>query len=259
MPTSEKKIRKSLHTKIIGRKIHLFDHLPSTNDWAMARAVKGGDNGEVVIANRQSAGRGRLGRRWYSPEGGGLYFSVILKPQISPPYLSRLTLVAGAALSDSLSKLCGKQIILKWPNDLYADHRKLGGILCEAHIRGDKLHSVVIGIGINISAKLPDEIQSFAITLEELTNQKWAPEIVAASVLNSLEDWYTQFNTGKWPQIVRWCDQQNILKGKRAQINFGGETMEGLVEGLDENGYLIVTLDSGEKRIFSEGDTTIIQ
>lgn len=260
MPMNEEKIRKSLQTQIIGTKIHLFDHLSSTNKWAMTRLVEGAENGELVLAERQSEGKGRLGHTWYSPPGGGLYLSIILHPNLDSAQIYRLTLVAGAACSEALSKLSGEEIHLKWPNDLYAKDRKLGGILCEARIQGDKLTGAVIGIGVNIHLdrkKLPSELESLAISLADLADREWNREEVAAAILNDLEKWYNRLKSGQWSEIVAFCDEKNILKGRQVEVISAGETFNGEVKGLSKEGHLILRLDSGEERHFFEGDTTL--
>jgi len=258
----KKEILEKLATKTLGRIIHEHTSLTSTNEWGHQRALEGGDDGETIIADEQTAGKGRCGRHWYSPLGRNLYMSVILRPDIKPAEAPQLTLVAGAAVSEALTQLTGQDIQLKWPNDLVYGQRKVGGILCEAAITRDKLQFVIIGIGLNIqmeASELPEDIQDIAISLQDIVKQPLSRSAVAVAVLNSLEAWCDRFKAGHWNEIVHWCDAHNVLKGNPVRLNSGSESFFGEAIGLDEEGHLVLSLENGERRSFLEGDVSLVR
>jgi len=170
-------------------------------------------------------------------------------------------LVAGAACCKTLSRLTGKEIQLKWPNDLYFEGHKLGGILCEAQVSGHQAHCAVIGIGINLHLDrkdLPEELKAIAIALEDISAQQWNRAVVASSLLNDLEEWYDKLMEGRWQEIVQWCNQHNVLTGKPVELQSGSVTTRGMVIGLDEDGHLILETESGQQQHFLEGNTTLL-
>jgi len=255
----KERLAQQLTTQTIGHTLHHFAQLNSTNAFALDRAKAGASHGEVFLSDQQSQGRGRLDRTWYSPRGG-LYLSILLKPQCSPREIPRLTLVAGAACSEALSKLTGQPIALKWPNDLHYQGKKLGGILSEAEFKGSTVLCAVIGIGVNLQldrTALPSELQDIAISLTEIDQHAWERSAVAAALLNHFETWYQKFAAGQWPAIVAWCDTHNVLKGRQVTLSIGDKSVTGLATGLDSEGHLMLRLASGEERHYLAGDTTL--
>jgi BirA family biotin operon repressor/biotin-[acetyl-CoA-carboxylase] ligase len=260
MTTCTDQIRTKLSTKYLGQIVHEFQQIPSTNDEAMKLANQGAREGEVVIADQQTAGKGRMGRSWYSPPGRNLYLSVILRPPSVPHDAPRLTLVAGAACCEALSQLTNRKIKLKWPNDLLFKQRKLGGILSAAEITAKKVQFVVVGIGINVQIRqeeFPPELQQTATSLQAIGDGAFDRFAVAAAILNSFEKWYELFKDGQWPKIVAWCDTHNALKGQDVIVTCGNEQSHGRAENLDQEGHLVVRLASGETQTFLAGDVTV--
>lgn len=255
MNTLTAQIKKDLKTHTMGHTIHELDQVSSTNDWALTKANQGAEEGTVVIAAEQSAGKGRMGRHWFSPRGHNLYMSIILRPEIKANQLSRLTLVAGAAVSEALGQLTQKEIFLKWPNDLIFNDRKIGGILSEASVTGTQTTSVIIGIGINIDTNdFPEELHPVAGSLSDILEETVERSQVAAFILNYFESWYDQFMNGTWNNVVQWYDSHHILKDCLVELTSGEKSYRGLVQGIDDEGGLILKLDSGETRHFQEGD-----
>ncbi len=256
----KKDIQKELQTKLIGQEIHTFPELPSTNTWALEQGKANAVDGCVVICDHQSAGKGRLGREWYSPNGGNLYMSILLYPDLAANEIYRLTLLAGAACCEALKNITGKKIHLKWPNDLHYEGRKLGGILCEAGLQQGQAPTAVIGIGINLDLDpetMPPELQGLATSLKEITGQEWQRSRIAAAILNHLENWYLRPKEEAWREVIEYCDEQNILTNRKVTVKSAGETVTGTATGLNPAGHLILTLESGEQRTFSEGDASL--
>ena len=149
--TSVTGLQSNCSTGLVGRTIHYLDSVDSTNTLALKLAREGALEGEVVLADHQLKGRGRLpDRNWQSPPGRNIYFSVILRPPLKPSRSPALTLMAGVAVSRVLSEYCPGRVTLKWPNDVQIDGRKTAGILTEMRMRGDSIDCVIIGIGVNV-------------------------------------------------------------------------------------------------------------
>lgn len=261
MPNVVEAIHAHLSTKKFGQKIHYFDKVDSTNEEALKLAANGAQEGDVVITDQQTSGKGRSGRHWFSPPDRNIYMSLILRPPCSPQEAVKLTTVAGVAIAKTLRNITGKKIDVKWPNDIWANGKKLGGILTEARTQGGKDVTVILGIGIDVNIagdEFPEELRRVATSLKELTGESLDRNEVIASLLQALEDWYDKFCAGQWKDIVEWSDQENVLKNKRVRITTGGREFTGRANGLDEDGYLVVTSDEGETAHFMEGDTQIL-
>ncbi|MBI3600424.1 MAG: biotin--[acetyl-CoA-carboxylase] ligase [Nitrospinae bacterium] len=207
------KIKEHLTAKFIGSEIYIFDTVESTNDTAKGLANKGCKEGTVVIADLQSKGRGRLGRRWGSPAGVGVYLSIILRPSDITPQLTLLAAVAAAeAINKSFkfqvssSKLknlknlqlatCNLQPKLKWPNDIIINGKKAGGILTESIANGK---AVIVGMGINVNSEpssFTDELKSKATSIMIETGRNVDRNLLIAGLLNKFEYWYEKFAGG---------------------------------------------------------------
>ncbi len=264
MPTLKENIHSKLTTQFVGRELTIHEELSSTNEWALTQLDKdthqSTNDGDVIIAEKQSAGKGRMGRKWYSPANGNLYMSIILYPNISPAKVSRLTLIAGTACNKALNQLTSHAIELKWPNDLYHNGKKIGGILSECHTDKKGHLAVVVGIGINIhfeAATLPAEIKAKATSLQEITGQALDRSDVAASILNEFEDCYQKLDDTRWGEIISYCNQHNVLRDKPVEVVSAGKPIKGRVLGLSEEGYLIIQDESGREHSILEGDATI--
>ena len=160
-------LRPLLNTHDLGRELHCYEELGSTNDRAKELAEEGAEHGEIVVAEAQTAGRGRRGREWVSPPRRNLYFSVILRPELPPSRAAELTLVASIAVCDA-ARQAGVDAGIKWPNDLLASGKKLAGILTELATEPDRVHWVVVGVGVNVNSRpedFPEELRDEATSL----------------------------------------------------------------------------------------------
>lgn len=172
----------------IGHRILHYFRTDSTNRVAMALATKGAEHGTVVVAEEQTAGRGRLGRVWYSEKSSGIYVSVILRPPLAPSAAPMLTLMAGLAVHVAIRSATGIISDIRWPNDVLVGGKKVCGILTEMNAEIDRLHAVALGIGINVNHReMPEELKSIATSLRAETGKPVSRALVLATLLKELE------------------------------------------------------------------------
>jgi len=250
-------IRKNLKTSVFGKRdIRIFEATDSTNIEAFNLAAAGAPEGSIVIADRQKAGKGRMGRAWSSPAGKNVYISVILRPGI-PPYLApRLTIVTAVALSDTLieSGVPGHRI--KWPNDILVGDKKISGILTEMKGDTDSIEFIITGIGININASLadyPPELHSTVTSLNIILNRTTDRNDFTALLLSNLEKYYNRFLMGEFSGILStWKERADIIN-REIKVQQFNETFTGRVIDLNEDGNLLV--DTGmEIKTVNSGD-----
>jgi BirA family biotin operon repressor/biotin-[acetyl-CoA-carboxylase] ligase len=234
-----------------------FPSLPSTNIEAARQAVEGAPEGLVIVADEQTAGRGRLGRHWVSPKGGGLYFSVVLRPQVESGAWPLITFVAALAVHDALFHCCGLQTDIKWPNDILANDRKLCGILAETVEGG----SVILGIGVNLtSTSFPGDLSETATSVESVSGDIPDPDKVLQSILKAFQNRYSVFlkEGGREQVISDWSQRSSFASGRLIRVKNGHEILEGISRGLERDGALRVETSSGEIRIVRAGDVTLV-
>ena len=231
-----------------------LDACASTNDEAARLARAGARHGTIVIASRQTQGRGRDGRAWESPPGG-LYLSAVLRPPLAIVDVPPMTLAIGIGACDAV-RTFGAPAVLKWPNDLLADGRKLAGVLVEAQSQGNRLESVVVGIGINIDGALPAELA--AITLAEAAGTTIDREAFLACLLARLERWIDRYAAGGLAAIIpAWHERMAVGLAARATVDGNGVT--GLVAGLDEDGALLLCDGEGNMHRVRSGDVEVLR
>ncbi len=228
------------------RRIVVHKSTGSTSDDARRLAAEGAPEGTVVLAERQTEGRGRLGRAWSSPDRGGLYVSVLLRPTDPPDRLGRYSIAAAVAVCEACREFVGERAVLKWPNDVLAEGRKLAGILAELR-RGRSGTDLVLGIGINVHqlpVDFPDGLRAAAISLRMLLgNDSAAREPVAAALLASLGTAIADLRAGAWPRVAeRFLRYAPDATGRTVRLVAGGE---GSTDGLDASGALRVLTVNG--------------
>lgn len=244
-------VRAVLRTRKLGRILHLLEETPSTNTAALALAQTGAEEGTVVVAERQTAGRGRLGRRWFSPSGENLYCSVILRPTPAPDrmaeWLSWAPLISAVAAARAVQTVSGLSPSLKWPNDILVGHRKLGGVLCESN--GSHTHGtfVVVGIGLNVNTKredFPDELRAIATSLAAEAGHSFNRAVLLAALLAELEATAESLLLGKPTTLVHMYTARCSTLGRQVRVNLaGGESIEGLADSIAPDGSLRVIRD----------------
>jgi BirA family biotin operon repressor/biotin-[acetyl-CoA-carboxylase] ligase len=231
---------------LFAHRVLWYAEVGSTNDIAGTFAEKGADEGLVVVANRQTAGRGRLGRSWASPSGAGIYVSLVLRPSATAARL--VTIAAGVAVTDGIAAATGLSTHVKWPNDVHVSGRKLAGILAE----GAASH-VVLGIGINVQpAAYPPDVAARATSIEAELGRPVDRGLVLAECLAALASRYGDLRENRTASIVdAWRMRAAPMLGRRVEWESAGERHTGLAENIDDDGSLIVRVGGHTLRIRS--------
>jgi BirA family biotin operon repressor/biotin-[acetyl-CoA-carboxylase] ligase len=256
---------KALQSRLAGRRIgsllHYREAVDSTNRVAMALAREGAADGTVVLTDRQTAGRGRLQRSWQSPPGCNLYLSVILRPAIPPHDSAQITLLAGVAVAEAVASVCAAGVGIKWPNDVRIRGRKVCGILTEMRTVGGQ-GAVIVGIGLNVNIRKGDFDPGHcdtATSLREETGRDHSREDLFVILCERLGHWYEIFlHAGFSPVREGWLVRSEMA-GKHVRILFRDEVQEGVVEGIDRDGALLIADGRGEVRRITAGDATIMK
>lgn len=256
-PLQPEEIREYLQPGCLGQKIHYFPEIDSTNRFAFDLAEHGAEEGEIVIAESQRRGKGRLGRSWFSPPGVNLYLSVILKPKIPPVRAPRLTLVSAVALAETVQSFLGAKPAIKWPNDILAGGKKLAGILTESSCDAHTVNFVVVGIGVNLNlaaASLPENIRATATSLLILTQKPVDRSAFAAQLIQSLDRCYGELGANGFSEIARRWESYFDLRGRRVRVEMPGNEVSGIARGIDGDGALLVEQDGGALARIVAGD-----
>jgi BirA family biotin operon repressor/biotin-[acetyl-CoA-carboxylase] ligase len=229
------------------RRIYHFFKVDSTNTVAMHLGEEGEPHGAVVLAEEQTAGRGRAGRAWLSEKSAGIHCTVLLRPPIPPAHAPLLTLVAGLAARDAAAEELDNIPDIRWPNDLLVRGRKFSGILTEMHAEPDRVHYAVIGIGINVNqTKMPPELDGIATSLRMETGKLHSRLELLIRLLRYLDRYYNQFLAeGAVPILRRFAEVSSYSQGKRVRITTATETFTGTTAGLESSGVLRVARDDG--------------
>ena len=254
-------IKWNLKTKILGRSIHFFESVGSTNNIAYELAEKGEEEGTIVIANEQTKGKGRLGRKWISPSEGGIYLSCIFRPDISPNEVSKITLVAAVSAAKAIRKFTSLEAFIKWPNDILISDKKTGGILTELKAEIDRVNFVVLGMGINVNTSkniLPEGATS--VKLESKAKNDFSRVDLVKLLIKELEEEYIKFKNGKFSSIREELKSLSCTLGREVSVS---TSLEGKIKGkaidINEAGALIVKLENGSRKTFLSGDVTLVR
>lgn len=257
---------KALQSRLTGRRIgcrlHFEETVDSTNRIAMELAEGGAPEGTVVLADRQTAGRGRLQRSWQSPPGCNLYLSILLRPEIPPHDASQITLLSGVAVAEALTLFCHEGVGIKWPNDLLIRGRKVCGILTELRTAAERIDSVIVGIGLNVNMERGDfdpAHRETATSLREETGREHSREDLLFALCERFESWYGTFlGEGFLPVREGWLARTEMA-GKRLRVLFCDEVREGVFAGIDRDGALLIADEEGAVRRIVAGDATIMK
>jgi len=254
---SPAEVRPFLRTRWIGKTIHYFRTVDSTNAQAYQLALRGAGEGEIVVAESQEKGRGRLGRHWFSPPFRNLYLSVILRPKMPPHQAPLITLMAAVATAEAIEKTSGLHPMMKWPNDLLMKGRKLAGLLNEIHSETDRIHFVILGIGVNLNTDertFSKEIRTFATSLKRETGKTVSRKIFLQHLLQALEKWYDVLHRqGGSPILQAWRNWAQV-GGKQVRITSFGEQLTGKAVDVDSDGALILETANGQRKRIVAGD-----
>ena len=232
-----------------------FDSIGSTNTEALNQAKLGAGEGLCVVAERQTAGRGRHGRSWISEKDAGLYFSLVLRPKIEIKFLPLITLAAAVAVHDALAGLYGLEPDIKWANDVHINNKKICGILAEMTETNGGL-AIVVGVGVNLkSSNFPPELATIATSVEAETNRIPDTEILLQTLTRLLDDYYRVLKGENGAEKIRreWAKRSSYYEGKNVRANLENEMIVGTTRGLEENGALRVETERGEIKIIQAG------
>jgi BirA family biotin operon repressor/biotin-[acetyl-CoA-carboxylase] ligase len=246
----------------IGREFFFYEIVGSTNTIAAELAEKGEAEGAVVIANSQEKGRGRLARGWVSPPDVNIYMSIILRPEIEPKEITVVTLMAAVGCTIALRRVTGLKVTIKWPNDLMASDKKLGGILTELRMASKKVKYAITGIGINVnmdSEAFPDNIKELATSLKIETGLLHSRTEIIIETLNEIGHWYLALKEKRMGEVLSEWQRLTSTIGRKVKINLGRETLTGTAESIDNVGRLFLRLPSGELKAIRVGDLTVLE
>jgi len=254
-------IKSGLKTERFGKEVYAFRETSSTSDVASALATGGAQEGTVVVADRQTEGRGRMGRSWESAPGVGIYMSLVLRPRIPPMDVPRITITSAVAASELLKEEVGLEAPIEWPNDIVVNGKKVCGILTEMVAEQDRVESVILGIGLNVNhaeKHLSPELRETATSLYIEGGVKRDRTALLKRLLERLEQLYDMLQEGRFEGIVaRWSANSYTL-GRRVRCTADGQPVEGIAESLASDGALVVRTDDGTVRQITCGDVLYI-
>ncbi len=246
-------IKFGLNTKIIGKKIFYYDVINSTNTKCYELAEKKYPQGTMVIAEAQTKGRGRV-----SPKHKGIYFSVILKPDILPIHVPKITLLAAVSAVSAIRKLTQLPALIRWPNDVLINKSKVCGILTEMNAEADRVNFLILGIGINVTAKHSDLPKGATSLLEEGGKDISRCQLLRR-LLEELESRYAIFKKQSFKPIIQEWQNLTAMLGSRVKIISHSERIEGQAAGIDPDGALIIRLDNGFQKKITAGDVELVR
>ena len=247
-------------TRVIGREIHVFQETTSTNDVAARLARGEAREGAVVFAESQSKGRGRMGRAWLSPAGKGLWFTVLLRPNIAPAGATQLTIAAAPALARAITLQTGIVPDIKWPNDILIRGRKVAGILTEMSAELDHLKDLLLGIGMDVNLEtedFPAALRQTATSLAIETGAKVNRSELAVAILRELDRDYDLINKGHFEVLAEQWQERCSTLGREVSIRVGDRVIRGQAESLDDDGALLVRGAHGHLERIIGGDVTV--
>jgi BirA family biotin operon repressor/biotin-[acetyl-CoA-carboxylase] ligase len=266
VPLSVRTIQSKLTTRTMGRPFYYFPTVGSTNVEAKRLAASGAPEGTVVVADEQTAGKGRLGRRWSAPPNSCLLMSLLFRPTLSPAQAPRLTMLCSLAAAEAIEEGSGLAVAIKWPNDLVilqsstaaSPYRKLGGLLTETVISGGTLLFAVVGMGINVNVD-PAELGPVMTPATSLSAELGRPAdraALLADILQRIEDRYPQVTGGEL--YGDWA-RRLVTIGQRVRVTSAGarERVEGVAEGVNADGVLHLRDLAGNLHLIAVGDVTL--
>jgi BirA family biotin operon repressor/biotin-[acetyl-CoA-carboxylase] ligase len=247
-------------TKVIGRDIRVFQETTSTNDVVEKLAHDGVSEGAVVFAESQTQGRGRLGRKWISPAGKGLWFSILLRPNLRPQEATQLTIAAATALWRAIHAETGLSAEIKWPNDMLLRGKKVAGILTEMSAELDRVKYLVLGVGVDVNlapGEFPPDVRKIATSLRAELGQPILRAELATAVLRELDRDYERVCGGLFAELANEWEAHCTTIGRQVTISIGERRVRGRAESLDDDGALLVRTEHGHLERIIGGDVTV--
>ena len=246
--------------QVVAREIQVFEETSSTNDIAEKLARDGVREGAVIFAESQTRGRGRLGRKWLSPSRRGLWFSILLRPNLRPQAATQLTVAAATSLARAISQVSGLSPEIKWPNDILLNGRKVAGVLTELSAELDHVKYIILGIGVDVNLDtndFPAELRKSATSLKIETGASLCRAELAAAILQELDRDYALIRAGRFSKVSDQWEAQCATLGRRVIIRIGARLVQGQAEALDDDGALLVRTEHGRLERIIGGDVTL--
>jgi BirA family biotin operon repressor/biotin-[acetyl-CoA-carboxylase] ligase len=254
-------LRQRLRGSLFGKRIYHFFKTDSTNRVALELGHAGEPEGAVVLAEEQTAGRGRAGHSWHSERATGIYATMLLRPRLSPVQAPLLTMMAGLSAHAAVQSVAGLSVDLKWPNDLLIQGKKVGGILTEMHAEPAQVRFVIVGIGINVNQeKFPAELAASSTSLRLETGKTQSRLEVLVQFLRQFENDYKELlSAGAAGVVKRFEAVSSYAHGKRVRVTNGNDTFTGVTDGLEDEGLLRVKRDDGRVSTVIAGEVTDVR
>jgi BirA family transcriptional regulator, biotin operon repressor / biotin---[acetyl-CoA-carboxylase] ligase len=251
-------LRQRLKGNMFGKRIYHFFKTDSTNRVAMDLGHADAPEGTVVLAEEQTAGRGRAGHSWHSERAAGIYVTLLLRPQIAPMQAPLLTMMAGLSAHKAIQEQSGLTVDLKWPNDLLIGGKKVGGILTEMHAEPAQVRFVIVGVGLNVNhEEFPDELSNIATSLRVESGREQSRLELLVRLLREFEGDYNRFLANSAASVIeRFTSHSSFATGKRVRVTSATESFTGLTQGLGPDGLLRVKRDGGQMVTVIAGDIT---
>ncbi|WP_153732238.1 biotin--[acetyl-CoA-carboxylase] ligase [Sporosarcina obsidiansis] len=253
-------IKKHLQTAEYGHTIHYFKTCPTTQTIAHEEAQNGAADGTLIIAEEQTAGKGRLARPWTSNEGRGIWMSLIIRPELAPQQAPQLTLVTAVAIVRAIEEVADIQPVIKWPNDILINGKKVTGILTELQADPDRVKAIILGIGLNANQELadfPEELQTIATSLRIEKGEKVDRALLVAKILEYVEQYTALYVEKGFAPIKLLWESYASITGKRIRANMVNESVEGIALGISAEGLLELQLEDGTVRGIYSADIEI--
>jgi len=247
-------------TKIIGRDIRVFEQTTSTNDVIEKLARDGVKEGVVVFAESQTRGRGRLGRKWVSPAYQGLWFSILLRPDLRPQETTQLTVASATALCRAIQAETGLNPEIKWPNDILVGGKKVAGVLTELSAELDLVKHVILGIGVDVNlgtGEWPADLRKQATSLKIEAGRAFSRADLATAILRELDNDYGRVCAGQFAAVADEWEARCQTIGRQVTIQIGSRRVQGQAESLGESGELLLRTEHGHLEQISGGDVTL--
>jgi BirA family biotin operon repressor/biotin-[acetyl-CoA-carboxylase] ligase len=246
--------------KVIGRDIRVFEETTSTNDVIEKLARDGVKEGAVVFAESQTKGRGRLGRKWISPGRKGLWFSILLRPDLSPQEATQLTVASATALRRAIQTETELQPEIKWPNDILVRGKKVAGILTEMSAELDRVKHIILGIGVDVNLtamEFPPEVRATASSLRIESGKIISRADLATEILRELDIDYAKIRDGDFASLADEWEKHCATIGRNVTVHITGRQLRGRAESLDDDGALLLRTEHGHLERIIGGDVTL--
>ncbi|MGZ8436579.1 MAG: biotin--[acetyl-CoA-carboxylase] ligase [Candidatus Binatia bacterium] len=256
------RVRQRLSAGRFGKTIHYFHEIGSTNSYARERAELGAAEGELVVAESQSHGRGRLGRRWESPPFANLYVSIILRPKLAPAHAAQITLMAAVAVAEVVEAFVPERPAIKWPNDILIGGKKLAGILTEATCSAERVEYAILGIGVNLNyagAAMPEEIRRRATSVLDVAGHAVHRESFLQRLIQGIERCYGELEQAGFAALAARWESYFTWRGRRVRVELLDQVTTGTAQGIDRDGALVIVDDGGSARRILAGDVILVE